>query len=377
MQVLRSRTAQGMPRSTRSTGQCQGDGTSSLLCRGRSKPGLRRPRPASAPAYPRRLVVRWGFLGAGVLATNVMGAAVHAAAGAELYAVGARDIDRATALRPTGSAFSSYEQVLADPDVDAVYIALANDTHCPWTIAALDAGKHVLCEKPLGLDSGEVAAMAAAAERADRLLVEALFYRWHPQIQTAVALLSAGRVGTVRHVDAGFSFTGVAPGNYRLDPTKGGGALYDLGCYPVSAALWAFGRAPVEVQTSVVRGDSGVDISADLDVTFDGGEAALHVSMGEPDRQWLTITGDDGVLEVADRPFTAWFGPDGEIRVGADVVRVPATDPYRVMVEQVSAAVEGERAFVVPLDESRMIAAVIDAAFASASGGGPAPVADA
>src|SRR4051812_46961218 len=365
MPVLRSRTPQGMPRSTRSAGQCQGDGTSSLLCRGRSKPVLRRPRPASAPAYPRRLVVRWGFLGAGVLATNVMGPAVHAAEGAELTVVGARDVDRATALRPTAGAFSSYEQVLADPDVDAVYIALANDAHCPWTIAALEAGKHVLCEKPLGLDVGEVDAMAAAAQRADRLLVEALFYRWHPQIRKAVELLAAGRVGTVRHVDAGFSFTGVAEGNYRLDPAKGGGVLYDLGCYPISAALWAFGGAPVEVQTSVLRGATGVDVTADLRLTFDDGEAALHVSMDEPDRQWLTITGDQGVLEVVDRPFSAWFGADSELRVSPDVVRVPATDPYRLMVEQVAAAIQGEPAYVVPLDESRRIAAVIDAAFAS------------
>src|SRR3954452_7430087 len=280
MPVLRSRTAQGMQRSTRSAGQCQGDGTSSLLCRERSKPVLCRPRPASAPAYPRRLVVRWGFLGAGVLATKVMGSSVHAAAGAELYAVGARDIDRATALRPTGSAFASYEQVLADPDVDAVYIALANDAHCPWTIAALEAGKHVLCEKPLGLDVGELEAMAAAAQRADRLLVEALFYRWHPQIRKAVELLAAGRVGTVRHVDAGFSFTGVAEGNYRLDPAKGGGVLYDLGCYPISAALWAFGGAPVEARASVLRGATGVDVTAGVRLTVCGGGGAPQVRIG-------------------------------------------------------------------------------------------------
>jgi predicted dehydrogenase len=299
-----------------------------------------------------------------------MAPAVHAAEGAELYAVAARDLSRAEALRPLGSAYSAYDELLTDPNVDAVYVALANDAHCRWAVAALDAGKHVLCEKPLGLNVGEVDAMAVAAGRAARLLVEALFYRWHPQTQRAEQLVREGHVGVVRAVEAGFSFRGVEPGSFRLDPESGGGALYDVGCYPISAALWAFGRSTDSVTATLRPGPTGVDAGADLVLTFDSGRATVHVGIDEPESQWLRIVGEHDVLEVPRQPYTSWFGPDGEIHVGGAVLTVPATDPYRVMVEQVSAAVRGEQAYVVPLSESRAVAAVVDAAFESAREGG-------
>jgi predicted dehydrogenase len=314
--------------------------------------------------------VRWGFLGAGVIASNALAPAVYAASNADLYAVAARDAERARALLPTGRAYSSYDEVLADANVDAVYIALANDAHHRWTIAALEAGKHVLCEKPLGLDVREIDEMTSAADDAGRLVVEALFYRWHPQIQRAEQLVRDGSIGRIRNVDAGFAFSGVAPDNYRLDPQRGGGALYDVGCYPISAVLWAFGRSPTSVTATVARGETGVDLSADASLHFDDGQANVHVSIDEPGRQWLTITGDDGVLEVPEQPYTARFGPPSELRIGNDVYTTSATDPYRVMVEQVSAAVRGEPAYVVPLAESRATAAVIDAAFMSAADAG-------
>jgi xylose dehydrogenase (NAD/NADP) len=292
--------------------------------------------------------------------------AVHAAQDAELYAVAARDPSRAAALRPTGPTYASYEELLADPLVDAVYLALANDAHAPWTLAALEAGKHVLCEKPLGLNVSDVDEMITTAAHTERVLVEALWYRWHPQLQRAQELLASGRIGAVRHLDAGFTFNGVPAGNYRLDVSRGGGALYDLGCYPISAALMAFGQPPVDVTATFGLGDTGVDLSADVRLTFPDGEAVVHVAMNEPARNWLTITGDDGDLEIVDRPFTAWFGPDSELRVGTEVVRVGATDPYRVMVEHVSAVIEGRPGYVVPLSETRLTAAVVDAAFRSA-----------
>jgi xylose dehydrogenase (NAD/NADP) len=317
-------------------------------------------------------VIRWGFLGAGAVATHFTGPATHAAAGAELYAVAARDPGRAAALKPTGRVYAAYGDVLADPDVDAVYITLNNDAHRSWTVAALEAGKHVLCEKPLGLSAGEVDVMADAAARSGRLLVEALFYRWHPQTQRAEQLIRSGRIGAVRRVDAGFTFNGVAPDSFRLDPRHGGGALYDVGCYPVTAAMWAFGESPLAVEAVVSRGPTGVDLSADLVLQFAGGDAHLHVAVDEPARQVLSITGDEMSLVVAERPFMAWFGPDSELRIGADVITVPATDPYRLMVEQVTATIAGDPAYVVPLEETRNTAAVIAAAFESAADGGRA-----
>ena len=310
--------------------------------------------------------MQWGVLGAGAVATHMVGPALHAAAGAELYAVAARDVERAAALAPTGGVYPSYDELLRDPGVDAVYIALHNAVHAPWAMAALRAGKHVLCEKPLALSAADVDVMAVAAAHADRLLIEALFYRWHPQIRRSEQIVRDGRVGTVRHVEAGFSFSGVAADTFRMQPEHGGGALYDLGCYPISAALCAFGRMPDTVSATLQRGSTGVDVSADLVLHFDEGEAVLHVSMDEPGREYLSITGDRGVLHVVDRPFTAWFGADSELRLDADVMVVPASDPYRLMVEQVSAAMRGEPAYVVPLHESRAVAAVVDAAFESA-----------
>ncbi|HLY31357.1 MAG TPA: Gfo/Idh/MocA family oxidoreductase, partial [Ktedonobacterales bacterium] len=115
--------------------------------------------------------VRWGFLGAGYIARTALAPAVHAASGAVLQAVAARDIDRARALRPVGAAYSAYEEVLADPDVDAVYLSLTNEAHAPWSIAAMQAGKHVLCEKPLAMSAAEVDAMSAVAASSGRLLV--------------------------------------------------------------------------------------------------------------------------------------------------------------------------------------------------------------
>ncbi len=313
--------------------------------------------------------VRWGFIGAGTVATHFLGPAVHAAAGAELYAVGARDPGRAAGLRPTGPIYSSYDALLSDEAVDAVYISLPNSMHLRWTLNAVDAGKHVLCEKPLVLSAADVDAIATAARSKQRLVVEALFSCWHPQVQRARELLAAGAIGGVRQVDAGFTFNGVAPGSFRLDPTLGGGALYDVGCYPLSAVMWAFGTDPVAVTASLRAGGTGVDLAADVRVTFPDGAAAVHVAIDEPAGQWLRIVGDDAVLEITDRPFAAWFGADSEIRIGAEVIRVAATDPYRVMVESVSAAIAGDPAYVVPLADSRRVAAVIDAAFNAAPTG--------
>src|SRR3954462_6566606 len=167
---------------------------------------------------------RWGFLGAGQI-SSTQAKVLSAAQGVELAAVAARDIDRARQLGAPRS-YGSYAELLGDPDIDAVYIGLPTDAHLPWTLAALGAGKAVLCEKPLGLTAGQVDEMAEAGTRAGGLLVEASWYRWHPRTQLAERLLRRGEIGPVVHVRAGFTFPGVAPDNFRLDPAKGGGALY-------------------------------------------------------------------------------------------------------------------------------------------------------
>ncbi len=327
-----------------------------------------------------RDTVRWGVLGAGAIAGRAMAAAIGAAPGASFAAVAARDPARAQALAAahggTARVHASYADLLADPDVDAVYVALANDAHAPWSVAALDAGKHVLCEKPLGLSAVEVDVMAAAARRNDRLLVEASWYRWHPRVRLAERLLREFQaLGEVRYVSAGFTFAGVPEGNYRLDAAKGGGALYDVGCYAVSAALWAFGTPPREVSATCEIGPTGVDLTTALTVSFDGGDADLRCSIAEPGRQWLLISGERGSFDFPADAFAAWSGAETTLLfrsvAGDEPEVVPPADAYALMVENVSAVARGRDGWVVPLDESRATADVLDAAFESSAAGTP------
>ena len=317
------------------------------------------------------MAVRWGFLGAGWIATKALGPAVHAADDATLQAVAARDLGRARALDPSGRVYDRYGDLLEDPDVDAVYISLTNEVHAQWSIAAMRSGKHVLCEKPLAMNADEVDAMTTVAAETNRLLVEASWYRWHPRVRLAQRLLAEGRIGTVRHVSAGFTFAGQLEGNYRLEVARGGGALYDVGCYAVSAALWAFGNAPVrEVTARQELGPTGIDLVTDAILSFDDGEAECRAGISEPPRQWLVITGDNGEIELRDRSFTSWREDETLLLVSdgssTERITVPPTDPYRVMVEEVSAVIGGRDGWTLPLAESRVTAEVLDAAFRSA-----------
>jgi xylose dehydrogenase (NAD/NADP) len=324
------------------------------------------------------MTIRWGFLGAGGIATTALGPAVHAASGATLQAVAARDVDRAGALGPI-SAYGDYDALLADDDVDAVYISLTNDQHLPWSVAAMRAGKAVLCEKPLALTAAEVDQLMAVSAETGRLLVEASWYRWHPRIRLAQQRLP--EIGPVRHVTAGFTFDGSLAGNYRLDPARGGGALYDVGCYAVSACLWAVGAgAPAEVSAQSSYGPTGVDLVTDAILDWDAGaedgaQAEVRAGIEGSVGQWLVITGDRGEIELRDAPYSSWKDQATELWVsdGRDTERlpVPAADAYRLMVEEMSSVLEGGPGWVLPLAESRETAVVLDAARTSAASSEP------
>ena len=321
--------------------------------------------------------VRWGFLGAGGIA-RVLASAVTAADGAVLLAAGARDVERARALEPV-TAYGSYDEVLADESVEAVYVALSNDLHLPWTVAALRSGKDVLCEKPLGLTAPEVDEMAAVSRETGRRVVEASWYRWHPRVRLAQSSLP--RIGPVRHVAAGFTFGGQLDGNYRLDVARGGGALYDVGCYAVSACLWAVGRGlPDDVVARSELGPTGVDLDTRAILTWSptadhpGAEAEVHAGISTGEGQWLVVRGDDGEIELRDAPFTSWRDDDTELWLSdgtsTERVPVPAADPYVRMIEEVSSVLRGGSGWVLPVEESRQTAAVLDAARVSAASGG-------
>ena len=224
----------------------------------------------------------------------------------------------------------------------------------------------MLCEKPLGLTAAEVDEMAEASARTGRLVVEASWYRWHPRVRLAQQRLAA--IGPVRHVSAGFTFAGQLEGNYRLEPGRGGGALYDVGCYAVSACLWAVGQGlPEAVAAKLDVGPTGVDLDAELVLDWaDGASAQVRAGLSVDAGQWLVITGERGEVELRDAPYTSWKDDATELWVsdgtGTERVPVPATDAYRVMVEEFSSVLQGGPGWVLPLEESRQTAAVLDAA---------------
>jgi predicted dehydrogenase len=304
--------------------------------------------------------VRWGFLGAGFVASRGVAPVMHASSTATLQVVAARDLSRAESLEPV-RATTSYAEVCTADDVDAVYLSLPNDAHLPWVLAALEAGKHVLCEKPLGLDAGQVAEMTAAARSADRLLVEASWNRWHPRARRAEQLL-AGIEGPVE-ATAWFTFTGVPADNYRLDPARGGGALYDVGCYAVGGALMALGEGTrVESATSSWSG-SGVDLTTTTGLRSPRGTAQVTASFEQEESQGLSVAAPGFALEVPHPAFTAWREPsslrvteDGETRTEA----FDSCDPYLLMVDAVSSRVRGGDDWVLPLTTSLEVARVLD-----------------
>ena len=318
--------------------------------------------------------VRFGFLGAGWIAHRALAPAVHAADGVRLQAVAARDAARAGELGPSGRAYADYRAVLDDPEVDVVYISLSNEAHRPWALAALAAGKHVLCEKPLSLDAAEVSQMLAAARAADRLLVEAFWYRWHPRTRRLEQLLGQGAAGPVRQVEAEFCFDGGddprMAGNFRLDPTRGGGGLYDVGCYAISAAQLALGPALVVERAQGRFGPTGVDLAATAWLTAGGadptGRAVVRCGIAEPDRQRLRVVGEAATVDFATgEAFTSWHQassltittPDGAVRVE----EFAPVDPYRLMVEAVASRVRGQDAYLVGDGHSLQVATTLDA----------------
>lgn len=314
---------------------------------------------------------RWGMLGAGWIARRAIAPAIHSAQGAQLAVVAARDPDRAARLTPAVRAVDDYAAVIADPAVDAVFIALSNDAHRPWAIAAMEAGKAVLCEKPLGRTLADALAMREVADRTGSLLVEATWNLWHPRTARAAALLASDTIGTLRSMSGAFVFDGVPVGNYRLDPALGGGALLDIGCYPLTAAAWSTKSSEFTLrEVDAEYSDTGVDLTTDARLTLGGVEVHVRCSFREPDFQSLLLEGDHGVLEfTGGDAYVCWLRPS-TLRVldrdGERVEHFAPVDPYRVMIEQVSRAARGEPAWLPDPAWSITVSRLMDAIGSSA-----------
>ena len=307
-------------------------------------------------------MISWGFLGAGWIAKTALAPAVHAASNATLHAVASRNKDRARALG-SQRVYERYEDLLEDPDIDAVYINLANDQHCPWSIAAMAAGKHVLCEKPIALDYAQAQQMANAAKKYDRVLVEAVWSQWHPRFIRANELIQAGDIGNLTSIDSSFCFTGNFVDNYRLDPAMGGGSLLDVGVYQAHA--WAaLNAGTIDLQISSVNenlSNSGIDLTSKISGLLGGTINVDAIASFEmPEQQHLVITGDRASIEfLGNEAFTSWH-KESSLRIGDQVQQFAPVDPYRLMVENFGQYIMGNDGWIVPMEQSLAVMKVID-----------------
>jgi D-xylose 1-dehydrogenase (NADP+, D-xylono-1,5-lactone-forming) len=306
----------------------------------------------------------WGVLGAARINQLVLeGAAL--AEGASVVAIAARDRDRAQAQADAfaiGTVHGSYEELLADPAVDAVYIPLPNALHVEWSVRALEAGKHVLCEKPLARSEAQARRAFAAARSADRLLMEAFMWRHTPQTRKLQELLGHSAVGRLRMVRATFGFRLDRDGDVRLSRELEGGALMDVGCYCVSAARLVAGE-PVHVRAERIAGGDGVDVRLAATMRFaDDVLGVIDCAIDAPLGHRLTIVGDQGELVLED-PFHA--RNPGILHDGR-LIDVPFANPYAVQFENFSAAVRGESEPLLGGRDAVAQAAAIEALYRSA-----------
>jgi predicted dehydrogenase len=326
--------------------------------------------------------MRFGILGASHFALRRMLPAMRAVPGVQVLALASRDPDRAAAAaREHGipRAHGSYEALLADGEIDAVYNPLPNHLHVPWSQRAAAAGKHVLCEKPVATTAAEARGLIAARDRAGVTICEATMVRLQPRWLAVRDLLRAGHIGALRAFVGTFGYGLPNRGNVRYDPAMGGGVLLDTGFYPVTVSRFCFEAEPIAVTARAARDpESGVDVLTSGVLEFASGHAAFTCAMESSPMQRALLLGTRGHLDVP----IAWNPPGdraSEIVVetspsleepAAERVRFPAVDQYARLVEAFArAAAAGDRLGPVPLEDSLKNMAVLEALARSATGG--------
>jgi predicted dehydrogenase len=244
-----------------------------------------------------------------------------------------------------------------------VYISLSNSQHLEWVTKSIEAGKHVLCEKPLGLNAAETEAMFASASRSGRLLVEAVWGRWHPRFSRMVEIVASGAIGTIEHIETAFTFTSEMTDNYRLNPLLGGGALLDVGCYQAHAwVALTDGAIGLEIEDlSRVIGPTGVDITTDVSVRINDTVTAHAVSsFALPSQQQFIVQGSSGTMRTeVGESFTTW-NEASSLQINDAVEDFQITNAFVDMVENVSRVIEGEGGWIVPSVDSIRVAHILD-----------------
>ncbi len=296
--------------------------------------------------------LRWGVLSTANIADEKVIPGMRKSPRSRVVAIGSRDPERGRLVAERHGierVHGSYDALLADPGVDAVYIPLPNQLHPEWTMAAARAGKHVLCEKPLAMSAAEAESMIEVCEAEGVRLMEAFMYRLHPSWVAVRELVAAGRIGRLTAVHSWFSYFNDDPANIRNIRSVGGGALYDIGCYQVNLSRMLFGVEPIDVEAVITRDPtSGVDIVTSALLTFPAGVATFTCSTRlEPDQQ-VHIYGTEGRISIGipfnippDRPTQVFLTAGGDPPVAPDtqVLTFETADPYAVEAEAFATAV--------------------------------------
>lgn len=316
--------------------------------------------------------VRWGILGASKFAREHMGPALTLAPGGHVAALATSDPDKAQPFRsfaPGLRVHTSYEALLADTAIDAVYIPLPNLLHVEWTLKALQAGKHVLCEKPMALHASDYNRLIAARDAAGLLAAEAFMIVHHPQWHRARQLLAEGAVGQLWRIDGAFAFNNRDADNIRNQAGMGGGGLRDIGVYVMGGARFATGLEAHNVQARL-QWENGVDVYAAISAQFGSADYSAFTSIRMHPRQEMTFHGDKGVLRLV-VPFNARvFGEARlELQRGMETVeeRWPAINQYALQAAAFNSAVRDGTTYACPLEFSRGTQQMMDAAFAAAA----------
>src|SRR3954452_22078916 len=327
--------------------------------------------------------LRWGILSTADIGRRKVIPGILKADRCEVVAIGSRDADQARQVADElgiPAAHGSYEALLADPNVDIVYIPLPNLLHAEWTIAAARAGKHILCEKPLAMNAADAQSMLDVCASEGVRLMEAFMYRLHPTWEEVRRLVRGGRIGRLTAVQSWFSYSNDDPANIRNQLAAAGGALYDIGCYTINLSRMLFEAEPVGVSASVVREPAtGVDVLTSAILAFESGTATFTVSTRVETDQRVHIYGTEGRISIEipfnippDRPTRVFVTAGGEPPVAPDTetISFETADPYTVQAERFAAAILDGLPTPTPPEDAVANMRVIDRVFAAGAGAG-------
>lgn len=320
---------------------------------------------------------RWGIMSTAKIGRAHVNPAIFKSDNGHITAIASRDVSKAQALADNYNAphaFGDYQAMLDSDTIDGVYIPLTTDLHVEWAIKAADAGKHVLVEKPLALTAADIEPVIAARDRNNVVVSEAFMVVYHPQWHKVRDLIAQGAIGTLRQVDAVFSYFNRDPNNMRNRPELGGGVVPDIGVYPTIVTRFATGKEPLRVQATVDYDPQfKIDRYASVRADFDSFELSFYISTQLANRQHIAFHGDKGFIELT-CPFNSNLYEGDEVRLHnaahneVQSWRYTGLDQYQLQVEAFVRAVNGKE-MVLPLEDSVKNQRVLDAIFASAKGG--------